>query len=402
MVWTKNKKIFLASVVSSLGIFLILVAGLGLALLANWGGILDWVVEISLSHSSLSSPISQDWYVVNAVKKASPAVVSIGLIQTVPLVEHYYEKQKIGDLEIVVPQVREKGMEKKEVGSGSGFIVSADGYVVTNKHVVEASEVEYVVYTNDGKKHKAKVVALDSLYDVAILKIEGSNYEPIKLGDSDKLEVGQTLIAIGNALGEFRGTVSTGIVSGLSRSIFATAGSGQMEFLDEVIQTDAAINLGNSGGPLLNLRGEVIGVNVATAIGSQNIAFSLPINIVKPIIDSVKKTGKIERPFLGIRYIILSAESAEERKISFDYGVLVSSREGAEPVVKDSPADRAGLREGDVILELDDVKIDKKNTLARLIRDKSVGEKIRLKIWREGKESFVSLTLGSVPSGIGA
>ncbi|MFA7395174.1 MAG: trypsin-like peptidase domain-containing protein, partial [Candidatus Paceibacterota bacterium] len=237
MDWTKNKKIILFSALSSLGVFLILIGILAIAFLTNQGGILDRMATSIMNRGNLPSPVlSQDWYVINAVKKVSPSVVSIGIVRTVPIVERYFEQRIFGDFEVVVPQIREKGTEKQEVGGGSGFIISEDGYIVTNKHVVETPDVDYVIYTNNGQKYESKVVALDPIYDVAILKINGSNFSPIELGDSDKLQVGQTLIAIGNALGEFRDTVSTGIVSGLSRAIFAAGGAGQLEFLDEVIQ----------------------------------------------------------------------------------------------------------------------------------------------------------------------
>jgi serine protease Do len=253
------------------------------------------------------SEFTEESFVVDAVKKANPGVVSIILSKDVPIYETYIEQRQrpLGNLfpgfniTYNVLQSRQSGTEKKDVGGGSGFFVSGDGLIVTNRHVVDQKNVEYTVFTNDGKKHPAKVTARDLVLDVALIKIDlpaqagGSDYPYLELGDSDKLEVGQSVIAIGNALGEFRNTVSVGVVSGLARSITAGTGFGKSETLDKVIQTDAAINPGNSGGPLLDLSGRVIGVNVAVAQGSQSIGFALPINSIRRAIESVKATGKI-------------------------------------------------------------------------------------------------------------
>ncbi|MBI3306138.1 trypsin-like peptidase domain-containing protein [Candidatus Nomurabacteria bacterium] len=346
---------------------------------------------------------SQEHFVIDAVKKSNPAVVSIIITKEVPTYEQYVDPNQstnpFGDLfpgfNFNVPQYRQKGTEKKEVGGGSGFFVSADGLILSNKHVVSQTDVEYAVYTNDGKKHAAQVIARDPVLDIAILKIEGSNFPYLTLGDSDKLEVGQNVIAIGNALAEFRNTVSVGVISGLARSITAGDSFGQSEQLDQVIQTDAAINPGNSGGPLLDLSGKVIGVNVAIVQGSQNIGFALPVNTIKGAIESVKSTGKIFRPYLGIRYVTINAEIMEKNNLSVDYGVLVKA--GANPadlaVIPGSPADKAGIVENDIILEVDGAKLDGKKNVAALIRGKSIGQKINLKIIHQGAEKNVSVLL---------
>ena len=352
------------------------------------------------------SIFSQDSFVIDAVKKTNPAVVSIIISKEVPKYETYIDPNQqtnpFGDLfpgfpgfNFNVPQYRQNGTEKKEIGGGSGFFVSSDGLIVTNKHVVAQKNVEYTVFTNNGKKHIAKVVARDPVLDIALIKIEGSLFPYLSLGDSNSLQVGQSVIAIGNALGEYRNTVSTGVVSGLARSITAGDNSGNTEVLDKVIQTDAAINPGNSGGPLLNLRGEVIGVNVAVAQGSQSIGFALPINSVKSSIESVKSTGKIVRPFLGIRYVAINAEMKDKNNLSVDYGVLVKPGATASDlaVIPGSPADKAGIVENDILLEVDGVKLDDKNNLASIIREKKIGQVINLKILHKGNEKNVSITL---------
>ncbi len=348
---------------------------------------------------------TQESFVIDAVKKANPAVVSIIISKNVPKYEldpNSQNQNPFGDMFpgfpnffFNTPQYRQNGTEKKEIGGGSGFFVSADGLIVTNKHVVDQKDVEYTVFTNDGKKHPAKVIARDPVLDIALIKIEGSGYPNLELGNSDKLEIGQSVIAIGNALGEFRNTVSVGVVSGLARSITAGDNSGKSEVLDQVIQTDAAINPGNSGGPLLDLSGRVVGVNVAVAEGSQNIGFALPINSVRGAIESVKNTGKIVRPYLGVRYVAINSELKDKNGLSVDYGVLVQRGASASDlaVIPGSPADKAGIVENDIILEVDGKKIDDNNSLASIIRQKTVGQVINLKILHKGDEKTVPVTL---------
>jgi serine protease Do len=346
---------------------------------------------------------TQETFVVDAVKKTNPAVVSIMISKNVPKYEAYIDPNQQQDplselfpgFSFNIPQYRQNGTEKKEIGGGSGFLVFSDGLVVTNKHVVNQKDVEYTVFTNDGKKHTATVIARDPVLDIALLKVVGSNFPYLTLGNSDSLQVGQSVIAIGNALAEFRNTVSVGVISGLARSVVAGDSSGNTELLDHVIQTDAAINPGNSGGPLLDLSGRVIGVNVAVAQGSQNIGFALPINSVKSAIESVKATGKIVRPYLGVRYVAINSEMKEKNNLTVDYGVLVKAGQNQNElaVIPGSPADKAGIVENDIILEVGGVKLDDKNTLASVIRQKKIGNAITLKILHKGTEKTVRVIL---------
>jgi len=238
--------------------------------------------------------VSYETQVVSAAKTASPAVVAITISKYVPIIEQCPynpfsnlppEFQQFFGQNLQFYQPCQKGTKLQEVGGGSGFIISADGLILTNKHVVADTAAEYTVFTNDGKKYSAKVLARDPNIDIAVIKISASNLPTVKLGDSDSIQVGQTAIAIGNALGEFRNTVNVGVVSGLSRNITASGG-GLTETIYNVIQTDASINPGNSGGPLLNLRGEVMGINTAIAQNAQSIGFAIPINQVKEIISN--------------------------------------------------------------------------------------------------------------------
>ena len=352
------------------------------------------------------SILSQESLVVSAVKRTNPAVVSIVISKNVPKYEACanQNQQNIdpfggmfggSNFFFNVPQYCQNGTQKQDIGGGSGFFVSSDGLIVTNKHVVDQKDVEYTVFTNDGKKHTATILARDPVLDIALIKITGSGYTYLNLGNSDSLQIGQSVIAIGNALGEFRNTVSVGVVSGLARSITAGDNMGNSETLEHVVQTDAAINPGNSGGPLLDLSGDVIGVNVAVAQGSQNIGFALPINSVKGAINSVKTTGKIVRPYLGVRYVVIDSEMKDKNNLTVDYGVLVKPGTTASDlaVIPGSPADKAGIVENDIILEMNGIKIDDKNSLASMIRGKNVGDVINLKILHKGVEKTVSVTL---------
>lgn len=336
--------------------------------------------------------------VVDIVKEANPAVVAIVVSKEVPRYEEYLRDLSGpfgGFFNFQVPAYRQNGTEKKEIGGGSGFLVSQDGYIVTNRHVVSEEDAEYAVFTNDGTKYDAEIVARDTALDIAVIKIKGNAFPHLSFGDSDALQVGQSVIAIGNALAEYRNTVSVGVVSGLSRSITAGDGFGRSETLNKLIQTDAAINPGNSGGPLLDLQGKVVGVNVAVANGAENIGFSLSANAVKSVVDSVKKTGKIVRPFIGVRYIPITKELQEKNNLSVDYGILIQrgQERGDLAVMPGSPADKAGIVENDIILKVNGEKLSENTDFAMLIREKTVGEEVILTILHKGEEKEVTVRL---------
>ncbi|MDF1497931.1 MAG: trypsin-like peptidase domain-containing protein [Patescibacteria group bacterium] len=236
---------------------------------------------------------SQDEILTEAVQKITPTVVSIVITKDVPQLEIVYinpfgDDPFFQDFDIKVPRYRQKGTEEKKVGAGTGFLINKNGYILTNKHVVNDEEAKYTALLSDGSQKSAIVIYKDEKIDIAIIKVEGSGFSHVQFGDSDSLKLGQSVFAVGNALGEYSNSVSTGIISGLNRDLTASGSIGS-EKLEGVIQTDAAINPGNSGGPLVTLEGKVIGVNVATVIGSNNISFSIPINEIKKIINSVIK-----------------------------------------------------------------------------------------------------------------
>ncbi|MBU2545161.1 trypsin-like peptidase domain-containing protein [Patescibacteria group bacterium] len=304
--------------------------------------------------------------IVKAVEKSSPAVVSV----------------VIG-----------------EKGGGTGFLVSEDGLILTNKHVVLDEKAEYTVFTSDGEEFSAKVLARDPLQDLAIIKIsqEDKLFPVLELGDSDDLRPGQTVIAIGNALAEFKNTVSTGVVSGLGRTITASGGTF-VETLEDIIQTDAAINKGNSGGPLLNLEGKVIGINTAMALDAQSIGFAIPINKAKRAIEQIQTIGRIVYPFIGIRYVMVNEKVKEEYGLTVDYGVLITKGGLLQPsITPGSPAEEVGLEEKDVVLEINNEKINAENSLAEIILKYNPGEEVTLKVLRDDQELEIKLTLTERP-----
>lgn len=331
---------------------------------------------------------------IDIAKKVCPAVITIVISRDLPKVEGFYFFP-FGSENFVVPKIGDGKKERTKIGGGSGFIISPDGYLLTSNHVVGDKEADYTVILEPEKKYPAKVISRDPISDVAILKISAKNLPYLELGDSEKIELGQTVVAVGNALGEFHDTVSTGVVSGLSRFITAFSGiSQQAESLRGLIQTDAAINPGNSGGPLVDMEGKVIGINTAMVMGAQNIGFAIPINYAKNDLEEVKKYGKIKRPFMGIKYILLSQEVAEKHKLPVNYGALIVREAlGEEPIIKGSSAEKAGLKEFDIILECQGEKIDDKNPLSHLLQKFKIGDEISLKVLRSRKEMNIEVKL---------
>ena len=334
--------------------------------------------------------------IVDIVKKVSPAVVSIIISKDIPKIEGFY-RMPVGGRSFLVPKFKEGETETKKIGSGSGFFITQDGILLTNSHVVQDPKAEYTAIV-DGEvddTKKMEIIARDPLHDIAICKIAGDNYPFLELGDPSQLELGEEVIAVGNALGEFSNTVSAGIVSGLSRFIQASAeGSRQAERLRGLIQTDAAINPGNSGGPLINMRGEVVGINTATVFGAQSIGFSIPVTQAARDLKELKKHGRIRMPFLGVRYMILDKTMQERNKLPVDYGALVMREElGETAVIPGSSAHDAGIQEFDIILEADGKKITPEFTLQDIIAEHEIGDKIKLKILRDNRENDVELEL---------
>ncbi len=318
--------------------------------------------------------------IVQIIEEVSPAVVSIVATKEIPVYEikgsdffHSFEQ---------------KGTEEQEVGEGTGFIISEDGLVLTNKHVVLDEEANFKILTLDGSEYPVEVIARDPVQDLAVLEIieVDHSFPQVELGDSSKVKVGQTVIAIGNALGKYQNAVSTGVVSGLGRTVQASGGSFY-EVLRDVIQSDTAINKGNSGGPLLNLDGEVIGINTAIDVEGQNIAFAIPINKAKRDVEQIRTTGEIVYPFLGVRYVAVTELLQKQEDLPVDYGALILKGESGESaVIPGSAADKAGIKEGDIILELNDQKIDSDHSLGEEIMEYSPGEEISVKILRNDEE----------------
>jgi serine protease Do len=335
---------------------------------------------------------SQEQKVIDVVKNNSASVVSIVITKEVAT----YETQYINVGSVLIPQYIPTGTQTQRIGAGTGFIVSADGLVLTNKHVVLDSEASYTVVMSDGKEYATKVLARDPVQDLAILKIDSTDtFNPLKLGSSEDVQIGQSVIAIGYALGEYQNTVSVGVISGLERTVIASGETIGTETLEDIIQTDAAINKGNSGGPLLNLKGEVIGINTAVSQSGQNISFAISIDKAKKDIEQVKSSGKISYPYMGVRYIVLTEEYSKNNGFSVSYGALLAKGSGNAPAIEvGSPAEKAGLKEGDIILEMGGEKIVQANTLSKAISKYNPGDSVSLKVLRDKEELNINIVLG--------
>jgi S1-C subfamily serine protease len=325
--------------------------------------------------------VSEENMVTDVASKVSPSVVTVAAVreQRVPssvFFDPYGSSQMMGNRSQTV---------QKDIGSG--FVVDK-GIIVTNKHVVSDLTLKYKVIDTDNNEYKVTNIYRDPVNDLAIIRIEnGDNLTPITIGDSDNLKVGQSVVAIGTALGEFRHTVTTGVISGLGRGISAGDPlAGYVEKLENVIQTDAAINPGNSGGPLLNSSGKAIGVNVAVADGAQNVGFAIPINVVKDSLSNFNATGKFERAYLGVSYQMISKEVA----------ILNELPQGAyvREVVPNSPAEEAGVKPGDIITSIDGQKLtDVAGGLASIINKHKIGDQVTLDIDRDNQKSTLKATL---------
>lgn len=368
-----------------------------------------WMMHASVTsapHDDVTR-IHTETTIPDVVERSIPAVVSIGVSADIPIIEEYYEDfwNPFGGLfgegfGFQIPRQRQIGTERQEIGGGTGFFVSEDGYIVTNKHVVDREGVEYSIVTHDGTTYDVQIIAKDPVFDVAVLKVEDhTRFTPLTFADTDDVRLGESVIAIGNALAEFPNSVSVGVISGLSRNIVAGDGFRFRESLEGVIQTDAAINRGNSGGPLLNMEGTVVGMNVAVAGGGENIGFALPGHVVRSVFESVLEHGEIIRPFLGVRYMHITEEIANKNGLKYTYGVLVVRGEDATElaVTPGSPADKAGIVENDIILEVDGKKLDESQSLQGVLSTYTVGDTVSLTVVHRGEEKQLEVKLDRQP-----
>ena len=324
--------------------------------------------------SETRTVVQEESAIISVVEKVSPSVVAIGITQRVinPFDPYSIPKSQSATI-------------------GTGFVVSSKGIIVTNKHVVPESGGKYTVLTKDEEKYEVKRIYRDPILDLAVVQIDASNLKALELGDSSQLKVGQTAIAIGNALGRLTNTVTTGIISGLGREVIAgNPYGGSQESLDNLIQTDAAINPGNSGGPLLNSAGQVIGVNVAVSEGAQNIGFAIPITAVQSIVDEFVTKGVVSRPFLGVRYRFIGRDVAILNEVP--QGVYV------QEIVPNSPADKAGVKAGDIVTKINGESVDSENKISEMVSKSAIGNKMDLVLWRDGKEVNVTAFLEELPN----
>lgn len=383
--------------------------------------------------SLIKNNIEERYYVeesesIDAISKVVPSVISIVATKDLEVFQQnpfFFFEQDPFSRDFGFPQMPQQKnpeqqapeVKRQKVAGGTGFIIENEGLALTNKHVVSDVKADYTAITKDGKEYDVEIISKDPSNDLAVIqlheKVEDAkerrtgdkkdfgakpkNLPVAKLGDSAKLKVGQKVLAIGNARGEYENSVTAGIVSATGREIQASdQGGGLQETLSGLIQTDAAINFGNSGGPLINLGGEVIGMNTAIDASASGIGFAIPVNQIKPAVLSVQKNGRIVRPVLGVMHMVLNKEKAQELKLDgVEYGALITGDRAKKEfgVLPKSPAERAGLKLDDIILEVDGEKITEENTLQSVIQKHAPGDTLQLKVWRAGKTFEMNVTL---------
>jgi serine protease Do len=377
--------------IASMAVFLLLAGGAGFL-----GGLLGSKVENDSAGVATTTAAKQQ-YISNESELISSIAKNVG--QSVVSVNT--------TTQVSAPDLFGINQTQSQQAAGTGFIISADGIIVTNRHVVPAGTTNVRVTLADGTAYdNVQVIGRTSdanSLDVAFLKIgdlKGKNLTPVTLADSGRVKVGDHVVAIGNALGQFQNTVTSGIISGYGRDVTAGDQSGSStENLTDLFQTDAAINEGNSGGPLVNINGEVIGINTAVAGDAQNIGFAIPVNDIKGLISSVLDNGRLQQPYLGVRYISLTNDLADEFKIKISHGAYITSGNGEAAVVPGSPAEKSGLKEGDVITKVNSINVDNKTSLTSALSQFKVGDKVTLTLVRGGKTITASVTLGNAPTG---
>lgn len=357
-----------------------------LNLAVGFGG--GWLAASVFSEPSITNPeikqevvLSEGELISDIAKRLGPSVVSINV-----------ETESVGIF----------GSSIVQDSAGTGIILTEDGLILTNKHVVPEDSNFRVVLSDGTEYSDIEVLGRDPFNDVAFIKIrEVSGLTPAPIGDSSQVQVGDQVIAIGNALGQFANTVTSGIISGLGRPIVAGGGFEKPDALQNLFQTDASINPGNSGGPLMNLSGEVIGVNTAVAGGAENIGFAIPVNDVKAGIESVKSEGRLVKPYLGVRYIGLTDSVATELSLDVKRGAYVFS-DSEDPVLADSPAEKGGVKKGDIITKVNGEDINESNSLVTLIGRHKVGEEVSLTVLRGGgdAEQTLTITLEEAPNSL--
>lgn len=384
----KIKKLHVGDRSKPLGVVFLLLASLSFGFLGGWYG------SNSRGNDASNSTISKaDQQVVrNESQLISDIATVVGSsVVSIDVTSAAQQTDFFG---------RSRAIEQQS--AGTGIILSEDGYIVTNRHVIDEAATDVSVTLSDGTQlDEVEVVgrtADSDTLDIAFLKIKdtkGKKLSAAKLGDSSKVQVGDKVVAIGNALGQFQNTVTSGIISGYGRNLEASDGEGsESESLQNLFQTDTAINEGNSGGPLVNINGEVIGINTAIASGgAENIGFAIPLNDVQGLIKSVLKSGKLERPYLGVRYVTLTDQYAYEFNLDIKRGAYLAPNQASSAVIAGSPADKAGLKEKDIITKVDGTAIDERNSLVSLVSRKAVGEQVELTVIRDGKEQKIKVTL---------